>query len=247
MTIADWLGLLLPLLFACVLLWKRHKRQQSLAQAFGTTFDRQVPLEVTVGIAIGGIVMLGVFTVEWTLGAVQFTGSNGMTELWWRWLLLLVVAALFEELLARSFLLGGLLSLLGKAKWTAVVISALYFGIAHITNPNATIVSAGGNALGGVMYAVAFLGSGRIWMACGLHFAWNFFQGMVFGFPVSGITTPSILHQTAVGPEWATGGAYGPEAGLVGMLSRLVVIVLVFGWLKRRQPEKSWGKLLRFE
>ncbi len=116
MTIADWLGLLLPLLFACVLLWKRHKRQQSLAQAFGTTFDRQLPLELTVGIAIGGTVMLGVFTVEWTLGAVQFTGSNGMTELWWRWLLLLVVAALFEELLVRSFLLGGLLSLLGKAK-----------------------------------------------------------------------------------------------------------------------------------
>jgi len=238
------LRLLLPLFFVCVLLWNWRRSHRSLAQVFAVNVDRRVPVEVGVGLAIGGIVMLGIFAAGWAAGTIQQVGFAAPTALWWRWLGLLIFAAVFEELLARSFILGGLLCLLRNAKWTAVAISALYFGLAHLTNPNATIVSVVGNSLGGVMYAVAFLGAGRIWMACGLHFAWNFFQGMVFGFPVSGITVPSLIQHPAIGPEWITGGAYGPEAGLLGMSSRLVVIALLFGWFKWNKPEKSWGDLL---
>ena len=247
MTPLDWFTLLLPLLFAGVLLWRRRKSRERLGKTFGTWLDRGVPTEVAAGIAIGGFVMLGIFGVEWALGAIQVTGIGGPVGLWWAWLAFLMVAAMLEEILSRSFLLGGLVSVLGKAKWVAVVISALYFGLAHLGNPNASVVSVVGNALGGVMYAVAFLGSGRIWLAWGLHFSWNFFQAPVVGFPVSGLELPSLIQQTTTGSEWITGGAYGPEAGAVGMAGRFAVIALLFAWFKWRRPEKSWGELLRFE
>jgi hypothetical protein len=90
------------------------------------------------------------------------------------------------------------------------------------------------------MYAIAFLDSGRIWLGWGLHFAWNFFQGSILGFPVSGMTEGgSLIQQAAVGPEIITGGAYGPEAGLVGMSFRFVVIGLLYAWFswdKKRTP-----------
>ena len=247
MTLLDWFTLLLPLFFACVLLWGRRKSREPLAQTFGTTIDREVPLEVAAGIAIGGIVMVGIFGIEWALGAIQVTGVGGPAGIWWAWLAFLVVAALLEEILSRSFLLGGLISLLRRVKWVAVAISALYFGLAHLGNPNASAVSVVGNALGGVMYAVAFLGTGRLWMAFGLHFSWNFFQGPVVGFPVSGMEMPSLIELATTGSEWITGGAYGPEAGAVGMTGRFAVIALLFAWFRWRHAEKSWGDLLRFE
>jgi membrane protease YdiL (CAAX protease family) len=210
------------------------------------TADRRVPLEVAVGIVVGGTVMAVIFGMEWAFGVIQVTQSTSPGELVGRWVVFLAVAAVLEEVLSRSFLLGGLILLLGDSKWIAVLISAAFFGMAHITNPEATVISVAGNTLGGVVYAVAYVGSGRIWLACGLHFAWNFFQGPVLGFPVSGISIPSLVQQGPSGPDWITGGDYGPEGGVIGLSSRLAVIALLFMWFKWRQPERSWWDLLRF-
>jgi hypothetical protein len=80
------------------------------------------------------------------------------------------------------------------------------------------------------MHAVAFLGGGSIWLPTGLHFAWNFFQGPVLGFPVSGLEMGGLVQQIPVGSDLVTGGGYGPEAGLVGMTFRFVAIGLLMGW-----------------
>jgi hypothetical protein len=126
----------------------------------------------------------------------------------------------------------------------AVAISAVFFGVAHMENPSASAISVASNSLGGVMYAVAFLGSGKIWMPWALHFSWNFFQGQVFGFPVSGLEIPGLVQQSATGPEWITGGAYGPEAGAFGILARFAVLAALFVWFKWRFPDKSWREVL---
>jgi membrane protease YdiL (CAAX protease family) len=187
--------------------------------------------------------MLGVFLLSWGSGVIQVTGVTAPDSTWWRWLLFIVVAAGLEELLNRSFLLRGLLVLLGRREWVAVAISAAFFGIAHLGNPSATAVSVVSNSLGGVMYAVAFLGSGSIWMPWALHFSWNFFQGQIFGFPVSGLVIPGLVQQTSTGAEWITGGAFGPEAGAFGILSRFTVLAALFAWFKWRYPEKGWKEV----
>jgi hypothetical protein len=79
---------------------------------------------------------------------------------------------------------------------------------------------------------VAFLGSKRLWLGFGIHFSWNFVQGVVLGFPVSGGVMPgSVFSQSVSGPDWLTGGAYGPEGGLIAIGFRFVVAGLVVGWL----------------
>ena len=215
-------------------------------QTLGFTLDRRVPLEMGTGFAIGGAAMLGVFVLSWLSSVIQVTGFAAPDSAWWMWLLFLVFAAGVEELLNRSFLLKGLIALLGGREWVAVAVSAFFFGFAHLENPNATSVSVASNSLGGVMSAVAVLGSGRIWMPWARHLAWNFFQGQIFGFPVSGLVIPGLVQQSATGPAWITGGAYGPEAGTFGIVARFAVLAALFGWFRWRHPEKSWRGVMLF-
>jgi membrane protease YdiL (CAAX protease family) len=236
MGLIDWISFILPLFFAGLIIGHWRQTKGSFWKAFGLTIDRRTPIEWLVGFVIGGLVMFGIFAIEWGLKAIRVEGAAKPGEDFWPWIALLFIVAFIEELLSRSFLLGGLILFLKGNKWLAIALSAAFFGLAHAANPGATIVSVFGNALGGVMYAIAFLESGRVWSAWGLHFAWNFFQGSILGFPVSGMTEGgSIIQQIAVGPEIITGGAYGPEAGLVGMASRFVVIGLLYAWFSWRK------------
>jgi len=227
----------LPLLFGGLLIWQWRKKGGSFWQTFGLTIDRQAPLELAGGIGIGAIVMLCIFGIEWAFGAIRVEGLTAPEGGIWIQFAFLIFAALLEEILSRSLLLGGLVILLRERKWLAMGISAVFFGLAHAANPNASIISIFGNALGGVMYAIAFLESGRIWLAWGLHFAWNFFQGPILGFPVSGEEFTSFVRQVPIGSDLITGGDYGPEAGLVGIIFRFVAVALLYGWFSLRKDK----------
>ena len=95
------------------------------------------------------------------------------------------------------------------------------------------------------MYALAFVRTGRIWMPIGLHAAWNFTQGSIFGFPVSGATdwSEGLVRQAEVGSDLITGGAFGPEGGLVGIAFRFVVIGLIVLATSRDQTASNEGSI----
>jgi hypothetical protein len=67
----------------------------------------------------------------------------------------------------------------------------------------------------GLLLAFCYVRTGKLWLSIGLHVGWNFFEGVVFGFPTSGVTIYSLLHIHVTGPALWTGGAFGPEAGLI--------------------------------
>lgn len=99
-------------------------------------------------------------------------------------------------------------------------------------NAHATPLSVLSNALGGAIYAVAYLGSNRLWLGFGVHFAWNFVQGPVLGFPVSGGVMPeAVFNQFVSGPDWLAGAAYGPEGRLIAIGFRFLAASLVVAWL----------------
>jgi hypothetical protein len=182
------------------------------------------------GAAIGTLAMVGVFGAEWGLGYLRPGAWHGPGWGLASTGLLLAAGALIEELVFRGGVLNGLRRLMPT--WAAVACSAAIFGLAHLANPHATALSAFSNALGGVMYAHAFLGSRSIWLPFGLHFAWNAVQGPVLGFPVSGLAFGGLLHPVVQGPLWMTGAAYGPEGGLPGVLARLAVLAMVAAVLR---------------
>lgn len=133
-----------------------------------------------------------------------------------------------EELFARGYLLQNLED--GLNIWWAVGLSSLVFGLGHLGNPNATLVGALGTGLAGAFLAYAYLRTRQLWLPIGIHIGWNFFEGPVLGFPVSGMNFGYTLMQQAVsGPEWITGGLFGPEAGAIVLLALAAGVGLV--WL----------------
>ena len=208
----------------------RHWRSQgrSIIDSLGLRWDRRSTADLLVGFAIAALVMVGIFACEiWSGGILRgaMTAVNGMPS--WKATLLMMFTAPEEEIVNRSLLLSGLAIGLGGRSRTAVLLTAVAFGLAHLTNPGASAASGLGNALGGLIYGYAFVMSGRIWLPLGLHFAWNFVQGPLLGFPVSGLAMGGLQQIHDLGPAWLTGGSYGPEAGAVGISFRFVELALV--------------------
>jgi membrane protease YdiL (CAAX protease family) len=192
--------------------------------------------DVAVGLGIGLIAIGLIFGTEVSRGAIDIESTRLNVTLFGHALTFLIPFAIFEEVALRGLLLVGVLAMF-RRPWIALLVSAVVFGLAHAPNPDATWVSIASATLGGAMYSLAFLRTGRIWLPLSLHLGWNLSQA-VFGFAISGVTDYSTLlvTQTHHGPWWITGGAYGPEGGLLGIGARLVVIGLVLLATRRRQP-----------
>lgn len=156
-----------------------------------------------------------------------------------------VVIALVEELLFRGYILRncaeGLAGTAGgainarSAVLLAWLISSLLFGLYHVFNPGSTWASTLNLTLAGLMLGLPVILTGRLGFAVGLHFAWNFAQGTLFGFPVSGndFESAALLRTSLIGPPLWTGGAFGPEAGLLGLLALLAGGLLIALWAAR--------------
>jgi hypothetical protein len=114
------------------------------------------------------------------------------------------------------------------------------FALLHLTNDNAGVLSTAGLFVNALLFAAAVLVTRRLSTAIGLHIAWNFAQGAVFGFPVSGDKEGASLigiHQG--GATLITGGAFGPEAGLVGIAASLTGIGVLLIWARWRRTGVS--------
>jgi uncharacterized protein len=148
--------------------------------------------------------------------------------------LLLVADAFFEELLFRGVLFRLLEEWSGT--WIALVFSALLFGLAHSANPGATLISSLAIALeAGVLLAAAYVVTRNLWLPIGLHFAWNFFEGPIYGTQVSGhVFLTSLLAAHVSGPPLLTGGSFGPEAGLAAIVTCLAAAIALLAYAVRR-------------
>lgn len=121
--------------------------------------------------------------------------------------------------------------------WGALAFTSGLFGLAHISNPDATWWSSLAIAIeAGIMLGAAFLLTQRLWLAVGIHAGWNFTQGWVFSVPVSGGDAPlGLFKTTRSGPDWVTGGGFGLEASVVALVCATALGV----WLLRLAIRKN--------
>ncbi|SFW60118.1 CPBP family intramembrane glutamic endopeptidase [Amycolatopsis australiensis] len=143
-------------------------------------------------------------------------------------------AAVTEELLFRGVLFRIVEGWIGT--WAALALTAVLFGMAHLFNAHATLWGALAIAVeAGGMLAAAYAATRTLWLPIGLHFAWNFAEGGIFGTDVSGTNAPEgLLHGVMSGPAAVSGGEFGPEASLYSLLAG-VVVMTGFLWLARRR------------
>jgi hypothetical protein len=221
---------------------------------FGFRFSPSWWVDLGFGLALGALMMTAIFFIELATGWASITetfksGVNGIAfpiEILWALITVLCVG-IYEELLGRGYQLKNLAEGLNFKFFSskgAMVLAALHtsalFGLLHALDPNATIISTLNLMLAGLLYSTAYLLTGELAVPIGYHIMWNFFESSVFGFPVSGMdlsTTFIDIRQS--GPRLWTGGAFGPEAGLVGTGARLVGILLIIGWMRLRYGKVS--------
>lgn len=140
---------------------------------------------------------------------------------------LLLPAALLEELLVRGYILAVLRQAAGA--WPAVLATSLAFGVMHLANPGVTVETTVLVTLAGIFLGVVVLGMRSLYAGWMAHFAWNWTMAVVFHTAVSGlpVETPNYRYVDA-GPDWATGGPWGPEGGVpagIGMLGGLTYLI----------------------
>ncbi|MES2866579.1 MAG: CPBP family intramembrane glutamic endopeptidase, partial [Actinomycetota bacterium] len=104
--------------------------------------------------------------------------------------------------------------------WLALAVSAVLFGLVHLVNPGATVWGAIAIAVeAGLMLAAAYVATGSLWLSIGLHLGWNIATVAIFGTVTSGSESRgAIVTATTSGPDWLTGGAFGPEASVIAVI-----------------------------
>ena len=144
-----------------------------------------------------------------------------------------VMAGVTEEILMRALAFRYLERWLGSG--LALALTAALFGLLHLPNPAATLVSSAAIALeAGVLLGAAYMVTRRLWLAIGIHVAWNFTQSGIFGVATSGVDSPGWLQGRLQGPTVLTGGAFGPEASVVAVLICLGAGVAMLELARRR-------------
>lgn len=141
---------------------------------------------------------------------------------------LFIIVAFIEEIVFRGYLLNNLLQSINQ--WWALIISAAVFAIMHMQNNHTDILSAINILIAGLVLGINYIYTKNLWFSIFFHFGWNFFQGSVLGFPVSGIAVgSSIMQQSLNGSERLTGGEFGFE-GSVFCTSLLAFMLIIFSW-----------------
>ncbi len=210
---------------------------------FRKTFDRQSI--ISLGFAwkgfakeraagfVTGILLISVMaTVLWLMNLLQwFT-----VDIDWQGMLLvfaiLIIIAIGEELVFRGYILTNLMQSMPKE--AALILSAVLFAVFHSLNPDFNLIAFFNIFLAGILLGINYIYTKNLWFAIFFHFSWNFFQGPVLGFQVSGIELPTLLQQNIKGSILVTGGPFGLEASWLATFAMgITVIILYFIFQKK--------------
>lgn len=174
-----------------------------------------------IAVSVGIIMMLGGYSFTWST-------ENAVSSI----LAIAIAAAIVEELLFRGLFLQAIEKRGGS--WIALAATSIFFGLAHLPNPGASLWSSIAIVIeAGILLGAGFLWRRNLWFVIGLHFAWNALEG-VLGIPVSGIDAQGFFDVQLSGPSLLTGGTFGLEASIVPVIVSLLIAVPMLISAQRR-------------
>jgi membrane protease YdiL (CAAX protease family) len=209
--------------------------------AVGLWLHPRAAREWAIGLLLGFLMMTGIFLIELGLGVLhvswrgltptEVAGAVGIS------LFVFAFSAMFEELLFRGYMFQTLM------QWVtflpALMIMSLLFGLGHLRNPHATPFSTANVLLAGVLLSFAYLKTRSLWLPFGLHLSWNFAQTTLYAFPTSGFAFAErrLFLSMQSGPEWITGGEFGPEGGVLATIALIAATWYILKTPLLRVPE----------
>lgn len=185
---------------------------------------------------ITGIFMMGIGSLLlYFSGNLTYDTINFNLIAFLQAVLLFIFVSINEEVFVRGYILRNMMGSMNK--YIALVVSSLLFMALHLMNPNLSLVGVINLVLAGILLGIGYIFTKNLWFPLALHFSWNFFQGPIFGFEVSGTNTNSLISHTIQGSELLTGGKFGLEGSLVAT-ALCSIAILVFWAIYKKQDIK---------
>lgn len=208
--------------------------------SLGLRLDDLAMKDFFAGLVISGLMIGTIFVILLISGLLEVKevswssgGIYGVFEILLWFFGIGLAVGWSEELVFRGYLLQNMRD--GMGMFWAVIISCILYGLLHMSNPNSTLLSGILIAVFGYLRIFGWLRSSQLWLSMGMHAGWDFFQGPLLGFTVSGMNTESLIKQTVSGPNWITGGPFGPEAGIVAIPVIIFGLVVMYLWTANRE------------
>lgn len=203
---------------------------------------RAPDLDLVFGLLLGAASITLIFFILYITGNVTLLNSLSepkITLYTFSFLILFILVGYFEELFFRGYIIKTMASR-GNKKWVIYVVSALLFSIAHGVNPNVSVFGLINIAFIGLLFSYMFDVTKSLMLPIGYHITWNFFQGNVFGFAVSG-TTPYGMYEVDVSSEHdlLTGGSFGLEGGILATIMIALSFVATRYYAKIRMNSRT--------
>jgi membrane protease YdiL (CAAX protease family) len=217
---------------------------------YGFHLRREWWMDLAFGLVLGTLLLLGIYVLELAMGWIKVTGTlaaapgQPFAATILVGLLAAVAISVGEEVIWRGYsvknLAEGFNSRVIGARWAtviAILIPSALFGLSHATNPSATTLSTMNVVVFGLLFGVGYVLTGELALPIGLHFAWDFVQGFVFG--VTGLTLQLgsfLVVAEGDSPErlW-TGLPYGVEGGPLATGAFVLGFLLIGAWVRLRR------------
>lgn len=213
-----------------VILWKFMMKQRLHGLGLRPIRLKQGGLGVLLGAVNCSVVLLIILAAG---GGQIVAGSPRFSGLTLTWIFVFALIAIGEETMYRGLFMGALRRT--RCLPCILLLPSFIFGLIHLINPGATILSVVNIIAVGLLFSYMYIKSGNLSMCIGYHFAWNTFQGIVYGMPVSGLAAPSILTTRFTRNDLLNGGNFGIEGGILTTL--ITLLGFLFVWLYYRKSK----------
>lgn len=176
-------------------------------------------------ISLGSIILY--FNGNLEITTVQFSFSEFLSSM-----LLFIFVAFNEEIIMRGYILRNFMDSMNK--YLALIASAMIFMLFHAFNPNTSALGLFNIAIAGLLLGISYIYTKNLWFPIAFHFSWNFFQGPIMGYEVSGSTSKGILIQKLSGSDFLTGGKFGFEGSFLASIICLLTTLIIAWYYKNK-------------
>lgn len=194
----------------------------------------------------GALAALGLYAIGFgtslASGVIEIDGFNFDPSFLALSFIMFISVAFTEEMVMRGYILGRLLNT-RLNKFVSLFISAVLFAALHLNNPNIEFFSMFNLILAGLFLGATYLYTRNLWFPIGLHLFWNWIQGPILGYQVSGLDLQNTLIELHLPEEsiW-NGGAFGFEGSITCTVLMFVFTVAIIFWGEKREAIREIGK-----
>lgn len=182
--------------------------------------------ERSIGCLTGVFLCLVIAIVLWLMQLLQWYVEDIPVQGLFTSFIIMIAVALAEELVFRGYVLNNLMQ--SMKPQAALLLSAILFAILHSLNPNFNLTAFLNILLAGLLLGINYIFTRNLWFSIMLHLSWNFVQGPVLGFKVSGLELPTLLQQNLRGSILLTGGEFGLEASWLAVIVFAIAIPVFY-------------------